>query len=420
MKTSCIYILLVLCLAFGCQKNDDRAPMEIALQNEPPLSFNLIDIPDKATEVDLTPTLKWESAENPKGNTVTYDIYLDTEVNPSTLYESNIDGTSFELTERLQLLTDYHWKVLAKDADGKTAQSAIHKFTTRYYVLPDEPLVYNAAFSPRFSHASTVFNDRIWVSGGYDGEVRGDVISTADGLIGTFHTNAAVFQERYFHKMLNYDDKLWVIGGRKSGAVYDDVWYSEDGKDWTQSTGMAAFNGRYSFGAAVFDNKMWVIGGTNDNFDPTSDVWYSSDGAIWTPATLSAGFSKRAGHAVVTFNNKLWVIGGWDGKRKNDVWFSSDGINWTEAIAEAPFPARNAHTATIFDNKIWVIGGIGEDQVMELSDVWYSSDGVHWDSAKVSDSFPGRAQHTAKSFKGQLWILGGIGFDTYNDIWILD
>jgi len=162
--------ILLLGLVFGCKKNDDNGSVEVevALQNGPPLSFDLIAIADGATEVNLTPTLSWESAKNPKGSAVTYDLYLGTDLDPSTLYESNITSTSFELTERLHLLTDYRWKVVATDTEGKTSQSPIYKFTTRNLSFPEEPVTANAAFSKRRGHTTAVFNDKIWVIGGWD------------------------------------------------------------------------------------------------------------------------------------------------------------------------------------------------------------------------------------------------------------
>ena len=428
MKTTYAFLLLLLFSLQSCNTNDDGAPPEIELQNEPPLSFNLLNVSNNATEVDLTPTLSWESAKNPAGSEVTYDLYLGTEKNPSNLYQLGITETSVEIKERLDLITEYYWKVVATDPEGKKSQSPIQKFTTRYYVIPDEPLFAEGGFGARFDHANTVFNNRIWLTGGTEEEVNEDVISTPDGLAYTFHHESGGFigyDERFSHEMLTYDNKLWVISGRQlfgPSAVKEDVWYSEDGLIWNQAIAKTAFGGKVSFGATVFDDKMWVIAGNDENFDRTNDVWYSQDGFVWIQTTNNAGFSKRSGHAVVTFKDKLWVIGGFDGERKNDVWCSSDGIKWVEATSEAAFPARNAHTATVFDNKIWIVGGIVGETANTANDVWYSDDGINWKEVEVSDSFPTIAQHTAAVFNDQLWIIGGTGsgFGNFNNIWTLD
>ena len=90
MKTNYIHILIGLLYLTGCNKSDDSTWQQNELQNEPPLSFDLVDVPDGAEDVDVTPTLTWESAKNPKGGNVTYDLYLGTETNPTTPYESGI------------------------------------------------------------------------------------------------------------------------------------------------------------------------------------------------------------------------------------------------------------------------------------------------------------------------------------------
>ena len=418
--------LCLLSMAIGCNKNDDSVLPEIELQNEPPLSFDLIDIADNSTNVDMLPTLSWESAKNPKGTNVTYDLYFGKETNPTTVYQNGITETSFQINDSLSLITDYYWKVVAKDTDGKISQSPINTFTTRYYQIPDEPL-FPWGFDPSLSHATTVFDNRIWVTGGYNGDVTGAVSSTSNGSIYTYHDSSGGFMgfgKRYFHQMLTYDNKMWVIGGRTllgPSAIKEDIWSSENGLVWNQVTANASFGGKTSFGATVFDNKMWVIGGTDENFDQTNDVWHSQNGANWTQVTAAANFSKRTGHAVITFKGKIWVIGGFDDSgRKNDVWFSSNGTVWTEATSEAAFPARNSHTATVFDNKIWIVGGITGESGDETNDVWYSDNGIDWEQVQVSDSFPPRAQHTAAVFNNQLWIIGGIGLETYKDIWTLN
>jgi hypothetical protein len=65
--------------------------------------------------VNRTPTFSWEQATDPDGDTVTYDLYVDSQENPSTLIAENLSTTSFELTENLDFETQYYWKVVAKD-----------------------------------------------------------------------------------------------------------------------------------------------------------------------------------------------------------------------------------------------------------------------------------------------------------------
>src|SRR5688572_5360766 len=75
-------------------------------------------------------------------------------------------------------------------------------------------------------------------------------------------TGAAAFSGRYRHSSVVFNNKLWVIGGFGSnGGLKNDVWSSPDGVNWTQATGAAPFSARQGHTSVVFNNKIWVIGG---------------------------------------------------------------------------------------------------------------------------------------------------------------
>lgn len=219
--------ILVLALFLGCQKNDDSISPEIELQNEPPLSFNLLDVADNSTNVDVLPTLSWESAKNPAGSEVTYDLHLGKEQNPTNLYRSGITETTFNIDERLNLLADYYWKVVARDTDGMTSQSGVRKFTTRNLKIPAEPFVDNAGFAPRHRHSATVFDNKLWVS---------NVSSIA------------------------------------AENLRNDVWYRSNGEDWFEAKPSQVFPKRAQRSSVFFKSKLWVINGSE-----VADVWSFED-----------------------------------------------------------------------------------------------------------------------------------------------
>ena len=411
--------VLLLGLSMGCKKNDDSAPMEIVLQKEPPLSFDLLDVPDDVTDILLTPTLRWESAKNPKGGDVTYDLYIDESLDPSTLIESGITGTSYQLTVRLQLLTDYHWKVVAKDAE-----SNINKFSTRNLNFYEEPVVKEAEFSARTSHSSLVFNERLWIIGGVDSNFRNDVWYSLDGENWLEATSSAAFAVRRSHTTVVFDNKMWVIGGFTYGGTLNDVWSSTDGVNWTEMTTASSFPKRSSHSALVFDNKIWLIGGSADSgfANLKNDVWYSADGVHWNEATSAAPFVSRYHHATAVFEGKMWLVAGSSGgnSRENDVWNSDDGVNWLKAVGAAPFSNRSHHTLLVYDQKLWLIAG--RDGTRK-NDIWYSRDGIFWREAINKASFAPRSSHTTNVFNNKLWVLAG-GVNPLpgrtNDVWAMD
>ena len=186
----------------------------------------------------------------------------------------------------------------------------------------------DAAWSARGTHSSVVFDNKLWVLGGgaHDGDdfnLKNDVWFSADGASWTQATSSVSWSARFGHTSVVFDNKLWVLGGF-DGVIKNDVWFSADGVTWTQATSDAAWSARYYHSSVVFDNKIWVLGGLDSFYgDYKNDVWFSTDGSIWTQATNSAAWSARSGHTSVVFDNKLWVLGGFDGVIKNDVWYAT-------------------------------------------------------------------------------------------------
>lgn len=418
MKRIVLFILATVCLS-GCKKNDDKAPMEIAIQNEPPLSFDLLDVPDDATNVKIAPMLSWESAKNPKGSAITYDLYLGTDITLTTIYQTDIRTTAHQVNQELRLLTDYYWKVVATDSDGRRSQSTIHKFSTRNLNFPETPTAV-AGFAPRSGHATAVFNEKIWVIGGEIGplDFTNDVWCSGNGEEWVQATENAGFSARSRHTSIVFDDKLWVIGGFEDLAFKNDVWYSDNGTDWVKATENAEFSPRLGHKSFVFDDKIWVIGG-GAIWTVFNDVWYSSDGVNWTEATQSPPFLERASHATFVFDNKMWVAGGVQGIFLNDAWSSKNGIAWTQINTVLPFPKRAMASATVYDNKIWLIGG--SNDTGQMNDAWYSKDGTNWSIAGSSHPIFERNGHSTEIFKNQIWIIGGANEEGYlNDVWALD
>ena len=208
----------------------------------------------------------------------------------------------------------------------------------------------------------------------------GDMKLSSGNPSWTQATASAGWSVRSNNTSLVYDNKMWVMGGYASGNTYkNDVWYSTDGITWTQATTAAGWVGRSEHTSLVYDNKMWILGGTT-GISLKNDVWYSIDGITWTQATAAAGWDARREHTSLVYDNKMWVLGGRTTGSKNDVWYSTDGITWTQATSTAGWTIRYNHVSLVYDNKMWVLGGY-------LNDVWNSSwSGVHTTSSTQIDA----------------------------------
>jgi hypothetical protein len=220
------------------------------------------------------------------------------------------------------------------------------------------------AWPGRAQFAAAVYDNKIWVTGGWDGTRRNDVWYSSDGIS---WTQAAVpaWAGRNGHYNMVHDSKLWVVAGltATSGRV-NDAWWTTDGVTWTSATLAAAFPGQSHGAGTAFDNKLWISGGLTNN----NAVWSSIDGTTWTAATLSAQWGARSAHAMAAYNNRLWVMGGSIG----DCWASIDGVTWTSEPVPTGWGVRQYPATVVYDNKLWLFGGqVGSTN---LNDVWSYSE----------------------------------------------
>jgi hypothetical protein len=298
-----------------------------------------------------------------------------------------------------------------------------------------------AQFSPRVGSRAVSFMGDLWIIGGATlNEIdNNDIWRSSDGLNWSHVTpSTTIFSARDSHQTLVFNNRLWVIGGwgnsvavGGTGVRLNDVWSSADGIAWQRETPSAGFSPRNSFGAVVYNNgttgnRMWVIGGETGTGVFANDVWSSSDGVNWSPETPSANFSARGGHAVVAFNGQLWLTGGGnigfvDGTGTTalaDVWKSSNGVTWTiVAPASTSFQARTFHGSAVHNNRLWVIGGTGPSPTGRTNDVWSTADGVNWTPETPSAQFSIRTAAAVTAHNNELWVISGIGLDRYNDVW---
>lgn len=293
----------------------------------------------------------------------------------------------------------------------------------------------DAAFSPRDSMGEVVYDNKIWLMGGYAPQRVNEVWASSDGTNWTMATAAAPWAKRNLPGTVVYGGRMWIMGGINglgSGGL-NDVWSSIDGVDWTQATAAAPWSPRGAISPVVFQNKMWVTGGLGalDGTDHHNDIWTSTDGSTWNQVTAAAPWTDRGMHTTLVHDDKMWVIAGgvYDqnqpnniGAEYNDVWVTEDGENWTQVLEHAPFDGRRFFGATVYDNRMWVVAGFSDDHPhpwhnSNRNDVWSSVDGVHWEQMATVPWGP-RHESSVVTFDNELWVIGGFanGF-LVNESW---
>lgn len=186
--------------------------------------------------------------------------------------------------------------------------------------------------------------------------------------------------ERVFYGATVFKDKIWLVGGWDGKNYHNDVWNSEDGATWRRVAEKTAWTPRTT-GLLVFKDKLWMFGGGVIDGDKTNnpnagrEVWTSRDGINWTEEKINS--PGQIGGSAVVFDGKLWFIGANrnDGRFDSALYVSDDGINWRRQ--SAPWTPRGAVAVWVFDNKLFMTGGKysynepnGEIKFVYSNDVW--------------------------------------------------
>lgn len=271
---------------------------------------------------------------------------------------------------------------------------------------------------PRESAASVVYDGKMWLFGGNDANPSwnnyNDVWSSTDGVNWTLVTDNASWNKRSNPNAVVFDNKMWIMGGYIGGGV-NDVWYSTDGANWTLATEHANWSGRYGFGLVVFNGAMWLISGTPTGYVWDADIWNSTDGISWNYVTDQAWpVYGREYFKVVVFNNTMWLIGGH--RLAGSNWYSTDGVSW---VSYDPPTGYWGQGTVVLDDKIWITGGYMWG-IGTRSDMWYSSDGVNWIESESNAPWGLRVYHESLAYDDKIWLFGGSpdGWNwAYGDLW---
>ncbi len=314
--------------------------------------------------------------------------------NAAFLETSNSDTTIFTPTTEQTLLC----VLRLTDDDNEIAYGEVSIEIVKAFTLVGD----SAAFSNRTTYSTAVFNNKMWVIGGRiatgSKEYKNDVWSSSDGITWSKVIENASFSRRGLHTSTVFNNKLWVVGGYDSTQYLNDVWSSADGYTWSLATANASFTPRYNHKCIALNGKMWLIAGSN-----LSDVWSSSDGITWEEVADTAEFKKRNPFNAAVLNSKMWIIGG----KQNafaDVWNSTDGKYWLEVGDQSILGFRAGLGCVVLDNKFWIFGGSNPGGYMR--DLRYSEDGNNWIRVTNNAHYPAYGVgHFCLAFNNKIWLF---------------
>ena len=171
--------------------------------------------------------------------------------------------------------------------------------------------------------------------------------------------------KRFFYHPFVFNNKIWIIGGSDGNEEYNDAWSSEDGVHWKKQADNLPFGRRANQQFVVFKNKIFML---------DSEVWTSVDGINWNRLTPQIVREKIFGYATVVYDNRIWLLGcNRNGQFTSKVLTSEDGKTWAEQ--DAPWSARGGIAACTHKGKIYMTGGKyggtpNQPEFIYSNDVW--------------------------------------------------
>ncbi|MEM9884370.1 MAG: hypothetical protein AAF849_00645 [Bacteroidota bacterium] len=131
----------------------------------------------------------------------------------------------------------------------------------------------NNDFPLRQGITTTSFNGRIWMIAGNGlptGDIGGfdliwnNVWSSADCISWVEENSNPAFSNRTEHAVSVFDNRLWISGGRGDDGqgLKSDIWSSSDGVDWTLEC-LEAFSSRHRHTMVGTNNNLYVIDGAS-------------------------------------------------------------------------------------------------------------------------------------------------------------
>ncbi|WGS64977.1 fibronectin type III domain-containing protein [Marinitoga aeolica] len=239
----------------------------------PTISLNKPD--NNSTVIGKEITLSW-TASDPDNDTLTYDIYLDKNTNPTTKVKSDITETSTTIT--VNDYRTYYWKVVAKDDKGAKTESNIYTFTNKI---------------PRWQKTF----------GGSNGDMAHSIQQTTDGgyiVAGTTYSNDGDVSGNHGY----YD--YWIIKLDEKGNL-----------KWQKTFGGSDMDEAYSI-QETSDNNFIIAGYTRSTDKDISnnhgnfDYWIiktDSEGNLLWQKTFG-GNGEDIAFSILETNNDNFIIAG--------------------------------------------------------------------------------------------------------------
>lgn len=279
----------------------------------------------------------------------------------------------------------------------------------------------------RSSFSTVVYNNYLYVIGGYTGSLTANVRYApinADHTVGTWADGTSLPFASWHHASVAADGYLYVIGGQNPGnsnSVYVAL-IGANGQlgNWQVTSSFSI--ARQFLSAVAYKGKIYMMCGNNGLSLGDVQVATINSPALlygisqWTPGN---GFGDTEGGSAVTYNGYLYYLGGIYSTGPSNLSqyapLNADGTigTWatTTPVPEPVpgggliFPAAIAHNGYMY-----IAGGASGGTFTLTDEVWYApinADGTLGTWIQTT-SYPVQLyQSSAIAYDGYLYMLGG-------------
>lgn len=243
--------------------------------------------------------------------------------------------------------------------------------------------------APRYHHSAVVHEKSMFVFGGYTGDIHSNSNLANKNDLFEYNFTTGQWMEWKFegrmpvprsaHGAAVYDGRLWIFAGYDGNARLNDMWSVSllgDSRTWEEVPQRGDCPPTCcNFPVAVARDSMFVFSGQSGAKITNSLFQFHFKTKFWARISTEhilrgapAPPTRRYGHIMVAFDRHLYVFGGTaDNTLPNDLHcFDLDSQTWSiiQPSADSQVPSgRLFHAAAVVGDAMYVFGGTVDNNV---------------------------------------------------------
>ncbi|KAL6257700.1 hypothetical protein P5V15_011280 [Pogonomyrmex californicus] len=244
--------------------------------------------------------------------------------------------------------------------------------------------------APRYHHSAVVHGSSMFVFGGYTGDIHSNSNLSNKNDLFEYRFQTGQWTEWRFvgvtpvprsaHGTAVYDNKLWIFAGYDGNARLNDMWTISllpgDYKTWEEVVQIGERPPTCcNFPVAVARESMFVFSGQSGARTTNSLFQFHFKERRWTRISTEHILrgappppARRYGHTMVSFDRHLYVFGGAaDSALSNDLHcYDLDTQTWNIILpstdSQVP-PGRLFHAAAVIGDAMFIFGGTIDNNI---------------------------------------------------------